>query len=112
VTWEAREMKRFAKLISENDNVVTVLTDVKAGENVTVRRGGKESLYVCNQDIPLGHKLAIVKMKKGDSVIKYGEKIGIATKEIEIGDWVHTHNVLDDYVCRDKNGKPLPGQVA
>jgi len=103
-------MKRYAKLISECDNVVTVLADCKAGDNATVKHGGEESLYTCNQDIPFGHKIAIAQMKKGDSVIKYGEKIGVAKKEIKIGDWVHTHNVLDDYVCRDKDGKPLPGQ--
>lgn len=105
-------MKIYAKLISDSDNVVTVLADCKAGDNVTVRCGGKETIYTCNQDIPFGHKIAIAKMKKGDSVIKYGEKIGVAMKDIKIGDWVHTHNLLDDYVCRDKNGKPLPGQAA
>lgn len=105
-------MKIYAKLIADSDNVVTVLANCKAGDNVTVRRGEKKTIYTCKQDIPFGHKVAIKKMKKGDSVIKYGEKIGVTKKDVKIGDWLHTHNVLDDYVCMDKKGKPLPGQTA
>jgi hypothetical protein len=35
-------------------------------------------------------------MAKGDGVIKYGERMGHATKAIEVGCHVHTHNVLGD----------------
>lgn len=52
-------------------------------------------------DIPAGHKYALVDIKKGEFVIKYGEIIGRATKDIKAGEWVHTHNVrshLDESV--------------
>ena len=105
-------MEIYAKVITDKDNVGTVLADCKAGDNIVVRRGGENIGYTCKESIPFGHKIAIAQMKKGDSVIKYGEKIGTATNDIGIGDWVHTHNVVDDYVCKDKNGRPLPGQGA
>jgi altronate dehydratase small subunit len=100
-------MLKLAKLINDKDNVITALADMAAGEEVKVRRNGKEMIYRCNQDIPFGHKIAIENIKKGDKIIKYGEPIGSATQDIRKGDWVHTHNVRDDYVVLDKDGKPL-----
>lgn len=48
-----------------------------------------------NVDINLdnGHKYALVDIKKGESVIKYGYPIGHATTDIKKGEHVHTHNV-------------------
>ena len=103
-------MTKFAKLISENDNVITVVADCKAGDDVTVKFQGAEKIYTCNSDVPFGHKVAINDIKKGEPVVKYGETIGSAKSDIKIGDWVHIHNVQDDYLCLDKDGKPLPGQ--
>ena len=103
-------MAKFAKLIDQRDNVATALADCSAGEEVTVRLGEKETAYRCNQDVAFGHKIAIVDIKKGDKVMKYGEAIGSASQDIRKGDWVHTHNVKDDYKVLDKEGKPLPEQ--
>jgi altronate dehydratase len=103
-------MTKFAKLISQNDNVITVVADCKAGDEVTVKFQGKQRTYTCNSDIPFGHKVAINHIKMGEPVIKYGEVIGSAKTEIKAGDWVHIHNVQDDYLCLDKDGHPLPGQ--
>jgi hypothetical protein len=35
-------------------------------------------------------------VKKGEGIIKYGERMGHATKDITVGEHVHTHNVLGD----------------
>ncbi len=43
--------------------------------------------------IPLGHKIALVDIKQGDDIIKYGHDIGRAISPINKGDHVHTHNV-------------------
>ena len=87
--------------------MITALADIVTNEEVKVRRKGEEMIYRCNQDIPFGHKIAIEDLKKGEKIIKYGEPIGSATQDIKKGDWVHTHNVRDDYVVLDKEGKPL-----
>ena len=35
-----------------------------------------------------------MEIKKGQSIIKYGEIIGTATSNINIGEHVHIHNVI------------------
>jgi altronate dehydratase small subunit len=103
-------MAKYAKLIDRKDNVVTAVGDCSAGDEVMVRFNGNERRYKCKQDIPFGHKIAIVDIRQGKKIIKYGEPIGTATQDIEMGDWVHTHNVKDDYKVLGKGGNPLPGQ--
>lgn len=44
-------------------------------------------------DVPAGHKYALTDIPCGGLVIKYGEIIGRAKKDIKKGEWVHTHNV-------------------
>ena len=56
----------------------------------------KDNIGVCLTacgEIPAGHKYALIDIKKGEKVIKYGEVIGRAKEDIKKGDWVHTHNV-------------------
>jgi (2R)-sulfolactate sulfo-lyase subunit alpha len=78
-----------------DDHVGVAVKDMQAGEEVlgVEIHDGKEVRVKSNHDIPLGHKIALVALKKGDWVIKYGEKIGKATQDIKVGDWVHTHNL-------------------
>ena len=45
------------------------------------------------QAVPLGHKLALRSIAKGEPVIEYGLPIGTATTDIRRGDYVHTHNL-------------------
>lgn len=44
-------------------------------------------------DLKDGHKYAISPIAKGENVIKYGNPIGHATADIQVGEHVHTHNV-------------------
>ncbi len=44
-------------------------------------------------DVPIGHKIALTDIKKGDTVIKYGQDIGKAVANIKKGEHVHTHNL-------------------
>ena len=44
-------------------------------------------------DIPMGHKIAIINILEGDTVIKYGHDIGRASHDIAKGEHVHVHNV-------------------
>lgn len=43
-------------------------------------------------DVPIGHKVALRDLKKGDTVMKYGEDIGIMIGDAKKGEHVHTHN--------------------
>lgn len=63
---------------------------------------------VASGDIPAGHKYALCDIKKGETVIKYGQIIGRATADIKKGEWVHTHNVkshLDESASYEYNYK-------
>ena len=46
------------------------------------------------QFIPMGHKIALVRMVQGDTVIRYGQPIGFAAQDIQPGEWVNEKNIL------------------
>lgn len=72
------------------DNVATALDFLKAGTEI--RDDGAVILTLKN-NIPFGHKFALVDISKGAPVEKYGEIIGEATASIATGEHVHVHNV-------------------
>ena len=43
--------------------------------------------------IRLGHKIAMIDFKEGDTILKYGHDIGKVVKPIKKGEHVHVHNV-------------------
>jgi len=61
---------------------------------------GKTSIVKAVFNIPVNHKVAIVDIKKGDAVLKYGEIIGYATNDIKAGEHVHENN-LDSKKLRE-----------
>ena len=40
-----------------------------------------------------GHKIAMIDLKEGDTILKYGHDIGKVVKSIKKGEHVHVHNV-------------------
>jgi altronate hydrolase len=45
-----------------------------------------------------GHKVAAVRIAKGEKVLKYDTVIGVAMRDIDVGEHVHSHNIeLVDY---------------
>lgn len=89
-------MAKHKFLLHEHeDSVGVAVADITKGEKVygAFLHGDELVEVVANSDIPLGHKIAIKNVAKGEFVIKYCEKIGLATQDIRVGDWVHTHNL-------------------
>lgn len=80
-------------LIEESDNVAVAVGPIQAGEQTLV--GGE--VLTANEFIKEGHKIARTDIAKGAEIIKYGVHIGTATQDIRKGDWVHEHNVYDDF---------------
>jgi altronate dehydratase small subunit len=93
-------LKKYAKIVDENDNVATCVAEVESGEIICIKFGDKEEIVTAKESINFGHKIAIKDIHTGEYVLKYGQAIGIATRDIKIGDWVHTHNVVDHYEVR------------
>lgn len=78
------------------DNVgVVVVEDLKAGTEMLCRITEDNSTFrmVVHDDVPIGHKVAIVDLKKEDTVIKYGEDIGRMIGDAPKGKHVHVHNM-------------------
>lgn len=75
----------------DTDNVATALDHLRAGTNISSDEKGID--IVLKDDIPFGHKFAIVDIPAHSAVEKYGEVIGEATKNITVGEHVHVHNV-------------------
>lgn len=81
-------MQDFIK-INKDDNVAVALKPIDKGTVVNI--AGTEVTTV--ENIPQGHKFAIKPISKGDSVIKYGFRIGYAQADVAVGAWIHTHNL-------------------
>lgn len=82
-----------AVIIDGADHVATALRPLSAGEPVCVGGPNGTSTIIAVDDIPLCHKIAVRVVKLGDAVSKYGEFIGDATRDIELGEHVHIHNI-------------------
>jgi hypothetical protein len=82
-------MKDNAIRAKEGDNIVTLTSELNAGENAIAA----DEIIKVAQDTPRGHKVASTDIATGQQVIKYGEQIGTASVNIAKGQWVHTHNL-------------------
>ncbi len=83
-------------LIHAKDDFVGVATeDISKGEKVegVFMDTLKKFQIEARDNVPLGHKIALKEMKKGDKVIEYGEPIGEASQNINAGAHVHVHNI-------------------
>ena len=81
-------------VIDGKDNVATALESLKRGAEVSVEIFDNKEKITLVSDVPSGHKFALRDIKKGDSVIKYGEPIGQSGANIAMGEHVHVHNVI------------------
>jgi len=79
----------------KKDTVGVAVVDVKKGQRVTGWNMERDSTHRMQaaQRIPLGHKIALKDIAKGNAVVKYGAAIGNATRAIKKGQHVHTHNL-------------------
>lgn len=87
-------MEINALLMDPNDNVVTCVNEVAAGQSVVYRSGDKLVTLTALEDIPYCHKIALVDIPEGGEVIKYGESLGKTNAAIPAGHWVAHHNLF------------------
>lgn len=59
---------------------------------LTMKAGSCEGGILLRQDIPAGHKVALVGIPGGGMIRKYGFPIARATRPITAGEHVHSHN--------------------
>ena len=74
--------------IRPEDTVAVAVRSLKKGETIII--GSFVTTLV--EDIDGGHKIALTAIRKGQPIIKYGAPMGVAAKDIGVGEHVHTHN--------------------
>ena len=94
---ETRENANMIHFIvhGEKDLVGVMTVDVKKGQSL---QGWNMALDKtlrgkATQNIPLGHKIALSDLSKGQEVIKYDQSIGLVSRKVKKGQHVHTHNL-------------------
>ena len=88
------EHARAIKL-NQADNVAVSVAAMQKGQYLP------DEELTCNEGVPRGHKIATEGIARGATVRKYNQIIGIATREINRGDHVHSHNCAMDEFDRD-----------
>jgi (2R)-sulfolactate sulfo-lyase subunit alpha len=74
---------------------VVVVEGVKKGDALTgwIMDEDKTIQLQAQQDIPIGHKIALKGMAVGDTVLKYGIDMGKVVAPIQVGQHAHVHNI-------------------
>ena len=101
-------MSSLARILRLNaaDNVLVALDTIDIGMRL-------ETEGVAIARVPRGHKIASRSLAKGDAILKFGQIIGFASRDIVAGDWLHEHNVemhdfTRDYAfCADFHPTPM-----
>ena len=83
-------MKDYLR-INEKDNVAVAINELSVNSSLNLEPEG--TVVQTLEMIPAGHKVALRDISEGESIIKYGSPIGIATADIPAGSHVHTHNI-------------------
>jgi altronate hydrolase len=78
-----------------SDNVAVARMDLAVGTAIP------EEKITCLDPIAYGHKVATAGIEKGEAVKKYGQIIGFASRDIQPGRHVHTHNLEVREFARD-----------
>ena len=80
--------------LHESDNCVVLTSDVKQGDQLSDSGG----IIIAQVDVGIGHKGATANIALGETVIKYGAPIGVATSNVSAGEHVHLHNMKSGYL--------------
>ena len=72
--------------LHKGDNVAVAPMSIPANKKITLNLISKDL-------IPFGHKISLSKINKDDFVYKYGQIIGVASKDITKGEHIHSHNL-------------------
>ena len=82
-------MQNIVIKTNPNDNVAIVSnpSGLKRGAIVL-------DWVVLEEDIPMGHKIALKSLNEGEEVIRYGQIIGFANRFIEKGSWINEGNII------------------
>jgi altronate hydrolase len=96
-----------AIVIHPDDNVAVAKATI--GKGTFLSSNGTRLLVT--QTVQPGHKIALRGIASGETVLRYGEVIGLATCPIPEGSTVHNHNMVPDTRSRRKQTQIDPKPV-
>jgi altronate dehydratase len=77
-----------------SDNVAIAKAPLQPGTVLILEVAPPSALHIrVKQPVPPGHKIALEAIGQGQPVFRYGHLIGLALKDIQPGEHVHTHNL-------------------
>ncbi len=84
------------------DPIAIAVQDVGPGTELRAPDGGR---LVAAEHIPAGHKITLRDLAPGETILRYGCRIGQASQLIAAGSWIHSHNlevgaIGRGYTCR------------
>ncbi len=83
--------------IAAADNVATLIDELASPAAVEVLGGFGADPVGAREPIARGHKIALRDLAAGEPVLKFGVRIGHASRPILRGEWVHLHNLASDH---------------
>ncbi len=84
-------------VLHPHDNICVAAVNLSQGAEINTDRGN----LVLEQAVPIGHKIAIDPIDKGSAIRKYGQVIGRSTQAIRPGQWVHSHNLVNEVSAQE-----------
>ena len=81
-------------LLAPGDNIAVATSALPAG----TKREVAGAHVVLQSKLEVGHKFAVRRIAKGERIVKYAAPIAVAARDIEAGEYVHTHNAVSDYI--------------
>ncbi|MBT6764953.1 MAG: galactarate dehydratase [Prolixibacteraceae bacterium] len=88
--------------IAETDNVAVIANSEGLPEGTIIN----DDIRLL-QNIPMGHKVALLNIGLGEKIIRYGQVIGFANRPIKAGEWVEESKMLLPEPP-DLNSIPMP----
>jgi altronate dehydratase small subunit len=80
-------------MMNLKDNVAIALSYIPVKTQLMIVCQEQQFAITLKEKIEFGHKFAVVSIKKGEDILKYGEVIGVASRDIKVGEHVHVHNL-------------------
>ena len=80
--------------INDDDNIAIVVEDVPSGAQVEYQ----DVFVVAVTAVPRFNKIALENIPEGAKVRRYGLPIGVASRDILRGEFVHVHNLRSAWI--------------
>ena len=90
-------LSQYAVRLRPEDNIAVAARPVPAGACLAL----DGTTITVPAAIKMGHKFAVQPISEGDAILKYGQVIGFASRPVEPGGHVHTHNVAAPKFARE-----------